>query len=96
MFFDPAERLFKMFYTAGWRGVLAMATSRDMVHGTRPDLGIAGGNLLLPPGASRDESGRSDGYVAGGPGYTALRDTVGQAALEASERAVEAAAEAKP
>jgi len=37
---------------------------------------------------SRDESGRSDGYVAGGgPGYAGLRDTVGRAALEA-ERAL--------
>ncbi len=32
---------------------------------------------------SRDGSGRSDGYVAGGgPGYTGLRDTVGKAALQ--------------
>jgi len=39
---------------------------------------------------SRDETGRSDGYVAGGgPGYTGLKDTVGRAALEA-ERALEA------
>ncbi|MDA3926760.1 MAG: hypothetical protein PF904_18910 [Kiritimatiellae bacterium] len=31
---------------------------------------------------SRDESGRSDGYVAGGgPGYTGTRDTVGKEAL---------------
>ena len=33
---------------------------------------------------SRDETGRSDGYVAaGGPGYTSHVDTVGRAALEA-------------
>ena len=33
---------------------------------------------------SRDESGRSDGYVAaGGPGYTGPIDTVGRKALEA-------------
>jgi hypothetical protein len=31
---------------------------------------------------SRDESGRSDGYVAGGgPGYPGTVDTVGRAAL---------------
>jgi len=33
---------------------------------------------------SRDRTGRSDGYVAaGGPGYTGLVDTVGNAALAA-------------
>jgi hypothetical protein len=36
---------------------------------------------------SRDATGRSDGYVAGGgPGYTGLLDTVGRAALEAEAR----------
>ncbi|HVJ66477.1 MAG TPA: hypothetical protein VM510_00760 [Caulifigura sp.] len=56
VFFDPADQLFKMFYTAGWRGGLAMATSKDLVHWSRPDLKLAGGNLLLPPGTKRDES----------------------------------------
>ncbi len=50
VFWDPAEKLFKMFYVAGWRGPLSMATSKDMVHWTRPDLGLAGGNALLPQG----------------------------------------------
>jgi len=36
---------------------------------------------------SRDATGRSDGYVAGGgPGFTGVTDTVGRAALEAEER----------
>jgi hypothetical protein len=36
---------------------------------------------------SRDETGRSDGYVAGGgPGFTRMTDTVGRAALVAEER----------
>lgn len=36
---------------------------------------------------SRDESGRSDGFVAGGgPGYTSDIDTVGKAALEADSK----------
>ena len=36
---------------------------------------------------SRDATGRSDGYVAGGgPGYTGPTDTVGRAALEAQRR----------
>lgn len=50
VFWDPAEKLFKMFYVAGWRGPLSMATSPDMVHWKRPDLGLAGGNALLPQG----------------------------------------------
>jgi len=36
---------------------------------------------------SRDASGRSDGYVAGGgPGFTGITDTVGRAALTAEQR----------
>lgn len=50
VFWEPKEGLFKMFYTAGWRGGLAVATSKDLITWTRPDLGLAGGNLLLPPG----------------------------------------------
>ena len=35
---------------------------------------------------SRDEAGRSDGYIgAGGPGYTGHVDTVGRASLKALE-----------
>ncbi len=50
LFFDPADALFKMYYTAGWRGGLALATSKDMLHWRRPELGLAGGNLLLAKG----------------------------------------------
>ncbi|MEZ0276430.1 MAG: exo-alpha-sialidase, partial [Roseimicrobium sp.] len=50
VFWEPKENLFKMFYTAGWRGGLALATSPDLINWTRPDLKLAGGNLLLPPG----------------------------------------------
>jgi len=39
-----------MFYTAGWRGGLALATSPDLLKWTRPEIGTVGGNLLLPPG----------------------------------------------
>ncbi len=35
VFYDPAERLFKMFYTAGWRGPLSLAVSPDMKTWTR-------------------------------------------------------------
>lgn len=50
VFYDPAVKLFKMFYVAGWRGPLSLATSPDLVHWTRPDLGLAGDNALLPEG----------------------------------------------
>lgn len=50
VFYDPSKRHFKMYYVAGWRGPLSLATSTDMVHWTRPDLGLAGGNALLPQG----------------------------------------------
>lgn len=30
VFYDPSEKLFKMFYVAGWRGPLSLATSPDM------------------------------------------------------------------
>lgn len=35
VFYDPAEKLFKMFYVAGWRGALSLATSPDMKSWTR-------------------------------------------------------------
>jgi len=50
VFHDPKDNLFKMFYTAGWRGGLALATSPDLLKWTRPEIGTVGGNLLLPPG----------------------------------------------
>jgi len=55
VFYDPAEKLFKMYYTAGWRGPLALATSMDLKTWTRPDLGILEDNLLLAKG--RDAGG---------------------------------------
>jgi hypothetical protein len=51
VFWDPAERHFKLFHVAGWRGPLSVAVSTDMVNWTRPDLGLpAGANHLLPAG----------------------------------------------
>lgn len=35
VFWDPAEKLFKMFYVAGWRGPLSLATSPDLKQWTR-------------------------------------------------------------
>lgn len=67
VFYDPSDKLFKMFYVAGWRGPLSLATSTDMIHWTRPDLGLAGGNALLPEGSrwtgARLKTGGSDNCV---------------------------------
>ena len=62
VFYDPQEELFKMFYTAGWRGPLALATSPDLKTWTRPELGLHGGNILLPTGAAW---GAGEGTTAG-------------------------------
>ncbi len=35
VFYDPGEKLFKMFYVAGWRGPLSLATTTDMKTWTR-------------------------------------------------------------
>lgn len=35
VFYDPEEKLFKLFYVAGWRGPLSLATSPDMKSWTR-------------------------------------------------------------
>ncbi|MBN2451153.1 MAG: exo-alpha-sialidase, partial [Lentisphaeria bacterium] len=48
VFWDPEASHFTMFYVAGWRGPLALATSTDMVHWTRPDLGPARMPSTLP------------------------------------------------
>lgn len=50
VFWDPQINLFRMWYTAGWRGGLAYAVSRDAIEWIRPDLQLAGGNLVLAPG----------------------------------------------
>ena len=47
VFFDPAEHLVKMWYTAGWRGPLAYATSKDAIHWERP-LAAPTNNVVLP------------------------------------------------
>lgn len=61
VFYDPQDKLFKMYYTAGWRGGLALATSKDMVNWDRPELGLYEGNLLLPRGAQWKSFDAKDG-----------------------------------
>jgi hypothetical protein len=47
-FYDPAAGHFQFWYTAGHRGGLATATSKDGLKWTRPKLARDGGNILIP------------------------------------------------
>jgi hypothetical protein len=48
VWWDPADKIFKMWYETGWVGNLAYATSRDGITWERPDLGIVPGtNAIL-------------------------------------------------
>lgn len=53
VFYHPKKQRFEMFYTAGWRGGLALATSKDLINWERPNLNLVGGNIILPPGPLR-------------------------------------------
>lgn len=47
--YDPQARQFKLWYEAGWRDGTMLATSRDGLHFTRPNLDVeAGSNRVLP------------------------------------------------
>ncbi len=49
VWYDEKEKIWKMWYEAGWCTHLAYATSRDGIHWDRPDLGeVPGTNLILP------------------------------------------------
>ena len=57
VWYDPADRLYKFFYHAGWFHGTAYAISRDGIRWERPELGIVGRtNQLIPPrpGYERD------------------------------------------
>lgn len=50
LWYDPHDRLFKMWYMASYLGAMAYATSQDGVHWERPALDVVpGSNLILPP-----------------------------------------------
>lgn len=49
-FYDQADRLFKLWYMAGWCDGTALATSRDGLHWQRPLLDVVSGtNLVVAP-----------------------------------------------
>ncbi len=49
VWFDPKDQLFKMWYAAGFRDGIALATSKDGLHWERPQLDVSPGeNRVLP------------------------------------------------
>ena len=55
VWWDPAEKIFKMWYEAGWIHTICHATSRDGIHWERPDLDIQpGSNRILDPALTPD------------------------------------------
>jgi hypothetical protein len=49
-FHDPKDKLFKLWYMAGWYDGTALATSSDGIHWERPELDVVPGtNLVLAP-----------------------------------------------
>ncbi|MXZ36455.1 MAG: glycosyl hydrolase family 32 [Acidobacteria bacterium] len=58
VFYDPEDRLFKMWYHAGWFDGIAYATSRDGIHWTRPRLDVEPGtNRVLVRGKGYERDG---------------------------------------
>ena len=48
--YDPADGLFKMWYTGGYLASMCYATSKDGVHWEKPDLDVREGtNVVLDP-----------------------------------------------
>ena len=50
VWWNPDERIWKMWYEAGWIHTICYATSKDGLHWDRPDLDLQPGtNRVLPP-----------------------------------------------
>jgi hypothetical protein len=47
VFFDPRDRLFKMWYMAGYTGVTCLATSQDGVRWDKPDFDVVSGTNIV-------------------------------------------------
>ena len=49
IWWDPSDRVFKMWYGAGFNESIALATSKDGIHWVRPELDIVPGtNIVIP------------------------------------------------
>jgi hypothetical protein len=59
VWYNPKDRLFKMWYQAGWYDGVAYAISEDGLHWKRPTLDVEPGtNLVLPRRRNYDRDGR--------------------------------------
>lgn len=64
VWYDEQERLFKMWYEAGWLRQMCYATSRDGIHWVRPDLGVEPGtNKILTYSGYEPEKLTGDGDI---------------------------------
>ena len=55
LWWDPDERIFKLWYEAGWLGTICYATSTDGIHWDRPETDVLPGyNQVLPFGLKPD------------------------------------------
>jgi len=55
VWWDPAQKVFRMWYEAGWIHTICHATSKDGIHWTRGDLDIQPGtNRILDPAITPD------------------------------------------
>ena len=55
LWWDPEEKIFKLWYEAGWIGTVALATSKDGLTWERPNLDVnPGTNQVLPPDLKPD------------------------------------------
>jgi len=55
VWWDPKEKIFKMWYEAGWIGTICYATSKDGLTWKRPSLDVnPGTNQVLPPDLTPD------------------------------------------
>lgn len=71
LWYDSKDKLFKMWYHAGWFNGTAYATSKDGVHWERPELDIVPGtNLVIHP----REGYRRDGATIWLDPYTQKQD----------------------
>lgn len=56
VWYDEAEKQFKMWYEAGWLNKLAYAVSDDGIHWRRPQLDVVPGTNLIFPGHEMDST----------------------------------------
>ncbi|MDD4756462.1 MAG: hypothetical protein PHG29_10320 [Prolixibacteraceae bacterium] len=56
VWWDPDDKIFKMWYEAGWIGTMAYATSKDGINWDRPDLDILPGTNKILPGLRPDST----------------------------------------